>query len=1393
MKKLSKLLSIFLMFALLVTSFAFLASANGDPFEATATIEDAGNANDAVSPQEGNFVHSSAGLANWNDGNAIKTYKVTPTGSDNPYVMLKAVANKTTANHFVNVTVDDRPVMDFDTDFYVIELDIATEGTIIGGFKINPIITFAGSTGYATRPDGQMFDYFKNYPQLSDGNWHHYVMVGDLANNVGYIYIDGVKVNTTKEGSAYNADNKAKNPDNTEYYMESFRIDIEPSLDMTIGATLCIDNVSAKVVDSWEDANASAATAAEKLPAIAKVNGTETSSAAAVKAALNGATVAEVEFLREFSEQITVTCDAVVETNGLTLANLVAGANVELTKDGTVWTYDAPFQSSSEYVETADQATLLSAVKSALPGNILYAIKTVGCNGLDDANNAQGVPLQGMTLGVTTNRFTSDKYVSVAGSPAEGANTYITFMLTQDGGVEVKKGDENVYYVLDMDLAAFETLTDLGLYAVCRSTTTGGCFGANIKDGGAFLGAINSQPIGEFQHVTVILDFDADVAHTFVNGALVASTANGVYGGKADQYVAGFKFEQFRGFSSCSNDFAFGNVLLRKATDADDTAAAITAGNLRDWGDNVFDESYVLPTLPPVASVNGVNVLSETAFDKVLQLKADTPVEIELFQNMNAAVVVNANAVIKTNGLTANFVAGAGVTSSTAGEGEATVITFTAPWKPSSVTEQLTVTGNQSDKTADFIVDTTVEGNLMSGRPGSCIVLNSVNNGFDPIFNAYKVTDAYTGESFLKLSITKDMKTPKNDYLTFELIPSSTTATEVYDIPTDTGYYVIDIDIATDSEYINELGIQNIARKSTNEGSTFPFGTPIRPEVDTGALVKGEWSHLTLVGDYASNNQYVFINGTLVGVVGNANFNLATHDYPVVTIKGIRVNLGEQIEVKEGQSILLKGYAHRGFKDDVAAGNLDEAIAAGDLSVWTKNVVGAAGELLPAVATVDGVKYGSAAAVTEALADGGEHTVVLEDSFAGQIVVDSTATFVTNGIDADIVPAATKVVTLSDGSLLVQGIIVTDNGDGTIDFVQANESNLAETAAGITFVSEDMENYETIYYTFGTTIEYVGDVIDVVARIEAGKLVATNWLWTLDLESFEDDLTGAVAAPEHEGYYAIAENNIVANAGIKYNLSLYSNFVVNFFVPKDTATTPSDKVATLDGVDYYVFEVAVDACDVADDVVFAASLTVGGTVYEGEVSVNIVKYAEKIFANAAYSDGLKKTVYAALEYANEAAKLLTTEGVDVPEIAVALTAGAAYATDDAAVDAAQDYTPLLPFISAGYLNLDAQPDFVIVLNGAYVGEVVMSYVDVDGQVVAQSYNATGDIDQVITLDTMRVYEFNSVITVTFGETVGYYSLATYILGLEAQGTPSEFAVALNNYAKLAKAYEDSFL
>ena len=976
---------------------------------------------------------SYAGSANYTDA-TVKPYLVTDNVTGNQYFEVRPGASYNTAdtthNHF---NWNGSNVYYVLGTYFVLEFDVYAESEIMKDLYFN--VTSRSSAGNKGSSLGHLKDW-----GVPAGEWAHITIVGYTTTNVAHIYVNGERTVTKSNGLCAEAIT-------TSHYFQGIRVNVAGQSNLAADQSVALDNFSYKTNvsnDSWLSANFGAASlegwsgnsyTLPAVPVLATVDGEKVHTPAELSAALTGNGTKNVVLYRDYMGTVTVNSDATIETNGFTAP--VAGTDVDVSNDGTLYTFDAPYQPSSYFNETKDSNDIMNAIKLDVEGNVWNSFSPIGINGLDDGHNGTKPVVQGATMGVTTNNVDGNTYVDMKPGTS-GANSYLTLSPVQGGGVSVVKGATNQYYVLDMDLAFYGQIsTNFGWYAVCRGSS--GCFGNNINLAGGFNDMINGLEKGEFHHFTTVLDFDNNKILLFVNGVLVGGCTNGVYGSSgASQYAAGFKFEQFRLFSSNVDNFAVDNVAIRAVSDVNEMASVIAAGSLDSWSMNL-QGTYDAGKLAPIAIVDGEYVTSSAKLNAALNGRYAKKVEI--LANFTDTITVNCDATVETNGLSVNLVAGANVNVSTSG----TVKTFDAPWK-ASATETAAANGN-------FIIDSTVTDNLFTGRSG----IIYVNNGSGKM-TMYQVTDVNTGNTYLKLQPTVDDVTGANIYLTTEIIPASSSTSDACVLQDGVGYYVYDLDIAADAEIIKNMTITPSARNQASEGGTFPFPDGIA--LSNYQFSDGEWMHMTIVGDMAANVQYVFINGVLAGTAGKANQKAGEYSY--LNVKGYRMNLNDKVTIAKNESIFLDNLSARVYKTVDASNGLDAAIAAGSLAGWSNNVTTENGKL-PSIAIVDGVEYSSASAIEAALAGGSAHEISLDRAYLGTLSASSTGTIVTNG--------------LANFILGSEGYNVTDNGDGTYTIavetrmgsITVNINGVAAIKANVLYgtdIAEYLKKNNTYLYTY---------------------------------------------------------------------------------------------------------------------------------------------------------------------------------------------------------------------------------------------------------------------------------------------------------------------------------------
>ena len=1393
MKKLSKILCAVLMLALICTSLAFLVSADNTPDTVEKTTQYVHINAATVSPIEGNSLSPDGsgnfiqyqqrtdpnGDGKYNDGvatdkNQLDAWIVTPNGED-PYVTFWAgeFQNGGSSWNFQNTYSYNGPILTLDS-YYVVDLDIATASELITSIAISlPNRNVVGEwESYGGFPFGTNVD-IKNYVPDLGAEWTHFTVVCSMKTNKQHIFVNGQYLGTTA-GVAYNASqvDAAKTlrangikievayedtPSNTKmiYRNESISFDNVARRDIIDAEGIAVlDAIFAAEtpdITTWEGYPTNVRTGS--LPAYVEIDGVQYNDLGEVYTILHGNTDApkQVKLLNNFPV-LWVRCDAVIDMNGYSCEIYSTEGSTETGDD--IVTVDVPHIETLSYVQSGDSATCANNTKYGIAGNVWNSTNCVYFNGLDDTKADKGGPLMGASLGYVTNNLT-DEVMGMVGPGQKGSNSYISVTVND----VVKKGDGNLYYVFDMDVAMLSEANTFGWYAVCRGTS--GCFGTNVKTAD-FTASVNATEIGEFNHYTTVLDFVNNMAYTFLNGKLVSAVSGGVYGSQAAQYEAGFKFEQVRLFSSNEDTFYFDNVAVRKGTDNDGIAAAIAAGDISLWSGYYADDAgYTMPTAPVLAKVDGEAIY--TAADLSAKLNGKSVKNVELYASLAEEIVVNCSAVVKTNGVNVdNLKVGEGVTKTVDGN----TITFTAPWVPSATEAEVS--------SADFIIDKSVAGNLYTGRTGIKLINNNNNH-----LSLYEVTDADTGDTYLKINVNYSGYTLTNIYLGTEILPAPGNTTDASVMKDGEGYYVHDFDLATDGDIINGMTFGHIARNNASEDGTYPFGVS-GSFGWYGLETTGNWVHVTIVGDLAANEEYLFINGEFVRKTGYANQHAGKHEY--LNVKGSRFNLSKEIWLEEGQSILVDNLSVRVYK---SSSELAAAVAAKSLDNWAGKVAGLEGVQLPAIATIDGVSYSGAKAASAALTGDKDVTVTLERNIPAKILIDCSATVITNGLDTVTIAPKTTVI---DGNVVAEDIIKQGNR-----YIKLNADNVADYTVPVYWYesADAADPTEVIYFPVGSTVGYIGNKITVHQNlIINGVLKNGGWcdgILADDVYVTEwptitaDDIAGGT-----ELYYYILNEEVATDITIKgdmkYNLSLYADFDVNVFL-KD-----ADGEYTIDGVKYTKITKGIAANNLASDITFDVEFVVEGVTYTERITVNVLTYAETVLNKADVSHQMKRVMMAALDYANEAYAFV---GGSTNAQIEAILNNPAYA--EYVVEANTEYGPanqydLSGLISSVQLKIDSEVAFVIKVANGFTGEIVIEYADYKGQVWSTPYTVE-EGQQYIVLEDLKVYNLDAIFTISGNGISGQYNLGQYIKHLVENNIDADFAEALFTYAKVAQAYK----
>jgi len=549
--------------------------------------------------------------------------------------------------------------------------------------------------------------------------------------------------------------------------------------------------------------------------------------------------------------------------------------------------------------------------------------------------------------------------------------------------------------------------------------------------------------------------------------------------------------------------------------------------------------------------------------------------------------------------------------------------------------------------------------------------------------------------------------------------------------------------------------------KVSNNGTveyTGSAGNKISQAENMPKLSVTDWNHITIVCDVVENTATYYINGqvAIVGKLINAHDGYMAGTESGLYCQGFRISTTTQGH-KVGSGYLLDNVMQRGYANSGAA--YTQLTTASDI-VANENI------------RVNGKPYQTLGAALEAAA-------AIEDSvdLYGNIATAQTVT--------------------TNGKVNLNGY--------TFDYT-ADSYPVVRAADSYTFNSEITDTLEVVTYLDYYTYESVTDTVKLGHKIptyvgknyETAVATATFAGWQEYAGQYVDSTLIDKGSVEVYGNYDVQVKSAKA-LGIKTNLSLYSNFVVNVFVPKTlvdegyvTLNYENIDTYTIGEVEYYVVSEGTNYEGVASNVTFDITVTdvseepvfdadgYANITANNYVNVSVLKYAETILANEKYADD-HELMRAMLNYVFEAAIYFGD--------AYLASALVNYDVEEAGTT----YNPVVEneygIATNVYVDLNENaPAIVLELAEAYTGTVTVTYTNVYGTektITIEAENATE-----IVIDQLRVYNLDATVTVTFAGVEGevVYNLDAYANSLE--GNEAETLIkALYDYVAVAKAYK----
>ena len=1025
--------------------------------------------------------------------------------------------------------------------------------------------------------------------------------------------------------------------------------------------------------------------------------------------------------------------------------------------------------------------------------------------------------------------------------------TYVTFFGTRDGNTDKKNifwqfntvnapnvsiaAGSTAYYVVDFDIATHgEVLPYVDVSVMLR----------RVSDGGGFPFSPNVDvapyinPHSEWNHVTIVGDLGANLCYVYVNGAY-AATLDYAYNasqisGNTELSPQGIRVDL--GLSSDTFDvkagqnIAFDNFSERvytKASESNGLDAAVAAGNLNGWANHTNGNAGRM--LPVIATVNGVQYSNSTELTRALS--SNDKLEVEYFSVPFAPATLHANATIKTNGFDVAKLFTLDPECEILSNEDGVIKTY-APFAENVSAEQVVTVGVANIPSVVSAIKYNVSGNLFTGfNPVSL----QVGGAYQPTWgnpgfrHGELVTNADTGDVFYRESgipladgtmadgVVLDANNNvvgfkeadkgdntfvrSNEYTNFKF----TKANLKYEAGKNE-YIVVDFDLGIYGELPDYLNFQIIPRVS-GSGS---WASDIYIN-DIPGLTPGEMAHLTIVFDYSTNNAHIFVNGAYASTVAEGAMDGELSGGRTDGSKWAdRYLAGEAFTVEEFKlcsdrkisTVCIDNMAIRAY--DLAASEdvIGAAVAAGDITTWADSIYNDkyVTSKLPAVASVDGVDYGSVDALNAALAveTGAVKNVYLKHSFTETIFVKTEATVETNGLTSNFNYETGLYKFHNDNPYCVctgtdyayasnRLIMAHEEGSTVYNFETINQDNaFAHSIPVVWFYSLEPEQVEVVFYVYGDQIKPLTED----AYIEDGKLYKDDWSYMdQDFNVGEVAESFPVSSKElSETWYlhsAKAEDASFAASDIKQTANVSAN--VQFTVYVNASQTLTDgELTVLDGQEYltYTFEFAPHDFDKNFTVEFLVE-DENGKQYVQKQNVSFIDYAEDLLNGSSDAD-TKALVVALLNYANEANKLLQGESVAKADELIAANTPAVGRPSEV-----YSTTDLSAVIRSAAMKLNTTPEFVFKVARGFKGTLTFSYTGINGaKSVTKTVDATA-CEQLVVLDNFDVSDIfediNIVATYENGETVtGKYNLSTYANGLE---NPA-FANALLAYAQASK-------
>ena len=406
-----------------------------------------------------------------------------------------------------------------------------------------------------------------------------------------------------------------------------------------------------------------------------------------------------------------------------------------------------------------------------------------------------------------------------------------------------------------------------------------------------------------------------------------------------------------------------------------------------------------------------------------------------------------------------------------------------------------------------------------------------------------------------------------------------------------------------------------------------------------------------------------------------------------------------------------------------------------------------------------------------------------------------------------------------DGVLTVAICYYDAAEDRMVNYIEYKLSNNGVAASGSNAymlpVLAKGTSYESELVTV-SWVDFAGEVIASESYIKGGKFNAKTNLTV-------EDVAGNVMSITWDGTFSAAPAYVTENitlipggivstnvTGIKANLSLYSDFNVNLYIPAaymENITIEGYTLVdvTIGDVDYKMITVTQACNETTDSIVVTLNITetINGEEYTDTKVINysVAAYANTVLSSETLESEDKVLAYYMVAYANAATAYVDGEANEtLSAILENYSDYAAYEDEDGYADAV-DVTNLSAVFSAVTVTLDPNPAYVLTVKDGFVGTVVVKYGNNE-----RTYTIGANTKREIVIEGMKIYDFAEMLTITADGTVngeaavvtdGAYSLDTFAKYHSENAETDETSAAamplinaLIDYANVAYVYKN---